>query len=84
MLFPHETPISISVAGTKLTQTTSVAGEMAQWVVVGTGQAGGPESKPPGPHKTLGLAVISDTGSGDEWWAWGSVRDSIFQGIRWR
>lgn len=59
---------------------------MAQWVVVGTGQAGGPESKPPAPHKTLGLAVsvISDTGSGDEWWAWGSVRDSIFQGIRWR
>ena len=69
-----------------LTQTTSVAGEMAQWVVVGTGQARGPESKPPAPHKTLGLAVsvISDTGSGDEWWAWGSVRDCIFQGIRWR
>lgn len=37
---------------------------MAQWVVVGTGQARGPESKPPAPHKTLGLAVsvISETG----------------------
>lgn len=43
-VFPHHTPISASLAGTKLTLR---AREMAQWVIADTVQTRGPEFKSP-------------------------------------